>query len=585
MHKWIRWPGLVAFILIFGLLAAITLLFLDTWIKLAVEKGLAQKTGAEVNVGAVSHSFGPFGVTLTDLQVTDATQPSNNQVQADQVAATIDIGSLLRRKVIIDEMTIAGLQFDQPRKSVGRVYRQPEAEDDAGASLPFTDTESLPSVDEVLDSSPLKTTKAIEAAQAAYARHKQTLAQKYAALPSKDKFAEYQQRVKALTETDYKNPVELAKAKEQFDILKSELKQDRQQLNEFKQAVAQAKADLSPTVAELKSAPAQDYNLLKGLVAGDAAVMEEVTSAIFGQQAGQWSQYLLSAYQIAAPMLSGDEEATAQQQRMEGRWIEFDDTSQLPDILIRSANISLKWQDENLTSRWQNITHQHDILGQATQFAINSTSSSLWQSFKLDGDFWLKAAGMDANQVWDLQGLKLADVPMLEQDKLSSKLLSGVLSSVGALTINTDQLNGNGSIDLASLAIQAKGSNNLTNIIAETLNGLSSLKIDTALSGLIHAPELAFSSSLDKELKQAILNNLSAGEQSKLNELKAKLDDKASAALGTSDAQLSQWLDWESLANGNLGNIDDMLNAQFKGVLDKEKDKLKDKLKSKLFGG
>ena len=65
MQKLIRWPGLIAFFVITGLIAAIVILFLDFWIKLAAEKGLESSTGAEVNIAQVTHTFSPFGVTLT----------------------------------------------------------------------------------------------------------------------------------------------------------------------------------------------------------------------------------------------------------------------------------------------------------------------------------------------------------------------------------------------------------------------------------------------------------------------------------------------------------------------------------------
>ena len=40
MKNIIRWPGLIAFVLITGSIAAIIILFFDFWIKLAAQKGL-----------------------------------------------------------------------------------------------------------------------------------------------------------------------------------------------------------------------------------------------------------------------------------------------------------------------------------------------------------------------------------------------------------------------------------------------------------------------------------------------------------------------------------------------------------------
>ena len=57
MRNIIRWPGLIAFFVISGLIAAIVIIFLDIWIKLAAENGIAEATGAEVNIAEVSHTF------------------------------------------------------------------------------------------------------------------------------------------------------------------------------------------------------------------------------------------------------------------------------------------------------------------------------------------------------------------------------------------------------------------------------------------------------------------------------------------------------------------------------------------------
>ena len=106
MKNIIRWPGLITFFIISGLIAAIVIVFLDFWIKLAAENGIAQATGAEVNIAEVSHTFSPFGITLAQIQLTDPKQPSHNQVQASKIVARIDLAPLLLRKIIIDDLTI-----------------------------------------------------------------------------------------------------------------------------------------------------------------------------------------------------------------------------------------------------------------------------------------------------------------------------------------------------------------------------------------------------------------------------------------------------------------------------------------------
>lgn len=583
MQKLIRWPGLIAFFVITGLIAAIVILFLDFWIKLAAEKGLESSTGAEVNIAQVTHTFSPFGVTLTGIQLTDPATPTLNQVQADEVTAQIELAPLLLRKVIIDDLTISGVQFAQPRESEGAVYRTASAAIKEELQEAF-DPKNLPSVDEILAQSPLKTTKAVEETQAAYKKHSEILKEKYQQLPSKDALENYKKRVETITNTDYKNLVELAKAKEEFDALRAEIQTDKRKLTEFKEAASAAKGDMAPKLAKLKSAPGEDYAQLQALIAGDEGAIKDVTTMVFGEKAGEFSQYVLGAYDLAAPMLASSKAEQAEEQAYNGRWVAFDDTAALPDFLVRNADISIKWRTESVLSVWHDITNQHDKIGRPTTFKVDSNASSLWQSLKLNGDFWLNDTGVKANQDWNLRGLALADVDLLNQEKLSSTLLKGLLSSSGKASINKNVISGSGNAALSQLQLTATGSNNLTNVIAETLTGLSNLSINSDISGTLGDMDLSFSSDLDKQLASAMLSNLSGDQNSKLAELKQKLNAKIEGPLGATDSEMSQWLDWEKLADGDLSSIQGMLDSKLNSVVDKKKDELKDKLKDKLKG-
>lgn len=590
MKRIIRWPGLIAFFIITGAIAAILIVFLDFWIKLAVQKGLETATGAEVNISQVNHTFSPFGVSLTGIQLTDPKAPMTNQLEAEQVSANIELSPLLLRKVIMDNLTISGVQFGTQRDSAGAVFRSANAEsDNESVNDLFPSKEDLPSVDEVLAKSPLKTTKAIEETQVAYDKHKDTIATQYENLPTKEKLADYKAQIEVLSKTDYKNPAELLAAKEKFDALKKEIKADKQVLNDFKQSINDAKQELSPKLAQLKAAPGQDYDQLKALVAGDAGAISDVTTLVFGEKAGQWSEYALTAFDFVAPMLAKTEKKQTEDIVSAGRWISFNDQSGLPEFWVKNAEISLRWQTENIASQWQDITYQHDIIGRPTVFSIDSKASSLWQSLKLNGDLWLKESGVKAQQSWQLAGLKLDDIALIEQDKLSGKLLSGLLSSQGEVKVENNAVLGAGKINLLELAMQSAGTNKITRIIADTLNQLKNLTIDTNVGGSIGDLDLSFASDLNQQIGSALMANVGKEEKAKLDELKQKLDIKMQGALGTQNAQLTQWLDWEKLVDGDMSSLEDMLNAQMNNAVDNKKDelkdKLKDKLKGKLFGG
>ncbi|QHJ12797.1 hypothetical protein FX988_03055 [Paraglaciecola mesophila] len=583
MQKLIRWPGLIAFFVVTGLIAAIIIVFLDFWIKLAAVNTLESTTGAEVNIAEVNHTFSPLGITFTGIQLTDPARPTQNQAQADEVIAKIELAPLLLRKVIINDLTISGVQFAQPRESEGAVYRTAKAAIKEELQEAF-DPKNLPSVDDILEKSPLKTTRAVEETRAAYQRHSEILKERYEQLPSKDALEKYKKRVEAITNTDYKNPLELAKAKEEFDALREEIKADKTKLTAFKDAASEAKADMAPRLAELKAAPGEDYAQLQAVIAGDQGAIQDVTTMVFGEKAGEFSHYVLSAYDLAAPMLAKSKEEQAEEEAYNGRWIAFDDTAALPDFLVRKADISVTWRSESVLSVWRDITNQHDKIGRPTTFKVDSSTSSLWQSLQLNGDFYLNDTGVKANQDWNLRGLALSDISLLEQEKLSSTLLKGLLSSSGKASINKNVISGTGNAALSQLDLAATGSNNLTQVIAETLAALSNLTINSDIGGTLGDLDLSVSSDLDKQLTAVMLNNLTGEQSSKLGELKQKLNAKIEGPLGATDTEMDQWLDWEKVADGDLSSIQSLLDSKLNSVVDSKKDELTDKLKDKLKG-
>ncbi|WP_428982751.1 TIGR03545 family protein [Paraglaciecola aquimarina] len=564
-----------------ALFAAVSILFMDFWIKLAAEKSFGQANGAEVNISKVEHNFSPFGITLRKVEFTDPKLPTNNHFEAATISARVDLAPLLLRKLVIDELIVENTQFNTERTSAGEVYgEETEAEQTASD---FAEQMEVPSVDEILAKSPLKTTKAIADSQAVLQKHTPLLKEQFANLPEKEKLQRYKQKVEALKEVDYKDAAQLLAAKQEFDALKEEILADKKALEDFKLAISQARDEMSPQLAKLKTAPAEDYQQLKAVAAGDLDAIDDVTSLVFGDSVGQWSRYVLTAFDLIGPMLANKEQQEEEQIASTGKWISFADTASIPELWIKKANISAMWQQEKVESKWTDITYQHNILGRPTTFSIDSSASALWQSLTLNGDLWLAASGAKAKQNWALSGLKLSDLTLVEQDKLTGQLNKGIVSSSGNLALNGNALSGKGVVDLQHLSIQAEGANKLTTIVANSLNQMSELKLNTDIGGTLGDVDLSFSSDLNQQLGNALMASVTPEQQAKLDELKQKLNAKTAGVLGENNTQMEQLLEWEKVADGDISSLTSLLEAQLNNALDKQKDKAKDKVKDKLL--
>ena len=543
-------------------------LLANTIIKSIVEDQLSQSYGAEVNIGSFHHSLFPTTVTIEDIQLTNPTAPMRNQVVVGKAFGDVALMPLLSKEVIVNKLQVLDVQFDQPRSSEGKVLRQPTQ------SLTFDEIkqkakEAIPTVDELIERNPLKTTAAVAQAKQTYETYSEELKTSYQALPDKSRIEEYKTQVEALKEMDFKNPQALVEAQSKLKTLKEQISADRALITDFTDNAKNARTALSDSLQQLKAAPKQDYQLMKGIIAGDDAAMQQVTQLVFGDKAAEYTQYLMSAVQIVLPLIQGEPQT--------------DDTpaTELPAILVKEAEVAVKYKDETIGSVWKNITNTHPVFGEPTTFTI-SAAGELLKQFESSGQFWIDEKGVDASQQWSLAGVNLANVPMVNSEKLSAALEKALVTTSGQFSINDNLLNGSGDIDLASLVIEAAGTNKLTTAIANALNQLKTLDMKLNLSGTLSNPDFAISSDLDNKLAQAAISELTASQQDKLDEVMQRLNGMVGGVQTETQGQLVNVESMLSAAQGDSSQLESLLKTQLNSVIDQQKNKLFDKLKSKL---
>jgi uncharacterized protein (TIGR03545 family) len=567
MSLWISLPlGTITIV------AVLYLFFANTLLKTLAQNALGDASGAEVNIGAVEHRLFPFGLTLTRLQATDNINPLHNKIDIAMLKTDVNFMPLLSKKLIIDNLIVQDVEFDTKRDSAGTIYVQPDAQT---SSFAFPTLADLPSVDDILEKSPLKTTAAVAEAKRVLEQYKLPIQNKYATLPSKEKLIAYKDRIKALQQTNYKNPTNLIAAKKEFDDIKDAIKKDRTNVSGFVDLAEEAQAASANSLSLLKSAPQEDFALLKGLVAGDEGAIGEVTQHLFGEKAKIYTRGLLVVMDILS---SRAKDSVVEQTALD------DD---LPSVWIRNAAVSIKWQDQQIQTAWQNITDQHALIGKPTSFAVNSSKASNLSNIDLNGTFEIIKGKVNSTQDWDIKGLVLNTielVPEQSKQKLTALLESGLLASKGELNVVDGQITGSSVFNLKALKLKATGEDALTNAMAEIISDLSELKLSTDFSGKLTSPSIKIKSDLNKRMLQALSSGLTGNSSGKLQELKIKLDAKAAEQLGQSGQQLASVDALLTAAQGDTDSLNELLKSQMTNALGNKKDKLINKLSDKLLG-
>ncbi|ALM91957.1 MULTISPECIES: TIGR03545 family protein [Alteromonas] len=554
----------------FVLLILVYVLFANTIIKAVLESKLGESYGAEVNIAEFDHSLYPTTVTLKGIGLTNATKPSHNQVLVGEANADVALMPLLSNQVVVNNLNLLDVQFDQVREHEGEVYRVPES------SLSYDEIkakakEAVPSVDEMLARNPLKTTAAVAEAKEAYATYSQGLKQDYENLPDKERIDYYKTQVAALKETNYKDPQALIQAKSSLDKLKEEMSADRALISSFTDKASNAKSALSNSVKALKEAPGEDYALLKGVIAGDEAALSQVTYFVFGDKAAEYTEYLMSAMQIVMPLLQGGDTPE-------------EPAADMPSILVKQANVSVLWQNESISSSWQNITNTHSVFGNPTTFTIEAAGDMLKQ-FTSSGEFWIDESGVDASQVWELAGVNMSNIPVSGNETLNAVMKTALMATTGSMEVVDNKLSGNGKVNLQELVMEATGTSDVTSAIASALQSLSSLSMTMLLDGTLANPGFNIKSDLDNKLAQAAISQLTASQQDKLDELNTKLNAMVAREQDALSGELVDINSMLSAAQGDSGALQELLQSQLSSVVEEQKNKLFDKLKGKLGQG
>lgn len=583
MKSVIRWPGLVAFVVILALLIGIPMVFLDTWIKLGVERFAAGVNGAEVNVGRAEHRLFPFGITLHDVALTDPAAPSSNRVQLKTLSAGLAVAELLDRRFIVDDLVVDGVRFDQPRARPGEVYEPSEA----NIQDQLADEEGKPRVqvdiDELLKKTPLATRDEAKKLQQTASRLETEVTEAYQALPDEDKLESYKQQVDALREKKIETPADFAAATQELKALKDALRAEQQKLQQFKTTVSAAGEELQAQTTALEAARKDDYSLLKRAVAGDTAALDELTEAIFGAKLKTWADNLMIAYNLVTPLLGGGEEET-KRERLEGRWIQYTKAEPHPNVWIRNARISVKYSESEFISHWEDITEDHQLLGRPTRFTVESSDTDQWRLFNLIGDFSFGDAGLNAHQQWDLKGVAVAALDLASTSELTAELQKALLNSLGTLTVTDGKLAGSADINFVDMTLKAVGDGANSQTIAKFLENLKRLDIDSTISGVLTHPQFDFASDLDSQLGQLLEDNVSEAAQAKLAELNQKLGLEGTASQQAAAKELANWETLKQVSQGKTDTVETLLKAELKSAVANEKDKLKDQLKDKLLG-
>lgn len=520
MKKWIRWQGLFVFIGLSLIVTIFWLIFVDGIVKRSIESYGTKAVGAKVDLRSIDLRLFPLGLTLKGLAVTNPDKPMENIVEISRAALLLNPLQLLRRKVIVDEMSLAGIRMNTARKTSGAIKTPQRKEPQQASKKPsgvFCDSISLPAFDtldvqKILSEEKLESLELIQKLQNELQGENNNWQKRLQELPGKEKFDDYRSRIQKFKSGPGGFGGGLLGSVGNLSSLQKEIQADLDSLKNAQKQFDQIKAGLGGRIEQVAAAPLKDIDRLKQKYALSSQGLDNLGKLVLGQKvcgglqkAAEWYERVKFVLERSKP--KSDKEKETRPQRGAGTFVRFKEKTPLPDFLIRRARASFTIEVGELSGKIDNITPDQDILGHPLTLVFTGEKLKAIQALKLEGSINRvdpeNALDRIALQVkeYKVQNASLsqsADLPVTIKDGLAdidlqAKLEGGSLN--GTLTAG---------LKSASLAVgEGAGKGPVLSAIGSALGQLSGFNVKLDISGSLNDYTIRMSSDLDQALKSA----------------------------------------------------------------------------------
>jgi uncharacterized protein (TIGR03545 family) len=109
---------------------------LDPLLHWAIVAGGEAAIGAKVEVAGLTTSLRGGEITISGVAAANPKKPMRNLLEVEQMLLEVDAGQLLRKRVVVHDGVIRGLQFDSERTMSGALEKSPAADDGPSALDP-----------------------------------------------------------------------------------------------------------------------------------------------------------------------------------------------------------------------------------------------------------------------------------------------------------------------------------------------------------------------------------------------------------------------------------------------------------------
>lgn len=533
----IRWSGLIAFVIIVGLIVVFNLLFLDGIIKSIVKDQASMAVGARVDIGDLKFKVFGLSVDIHDLQVANPEQPMRNAAEVGALSFDLAAAPLLKKKIVIQRMKVVDLAWDTPRQTSGALparlqkklkarkkgvevttTREKRLED---CVLPdFSALEDLKkrSAKDLLADVNLQSVAFLTEYRKKVSASRQSWEKRLADLPTHEKIEADLKALQSLKDQRPSDMTQLPAHLEKAKTLQQKLNNTRKILVEAQQEFQTEMGSLKASLKDVEKLKEQDLKTVLEKLGIKVPSAVDLVCVLLGKEVAQKMNWAIAWYRklnrfMPTGKAKGEKEEPMPRPRMKGVDVRFPITRGYPDFLLEMAEFSArpgakrlpgKFTFDRLTGELRGLTTHPALYGKPTVFRLNG--SLVGESAKevtLSGQ--LDHRGEPAGDRFELliKQLRVGHPGSAAKEESPLQLTSAILDVNGSLSVKGDALKGRVLVDVGRPKV-AVGST--AAILADLFKNMGSFNVALSIGGTLDQPSMSLSSSATKTLASGLQN-------------------------------------------------------------------------------
>jgi len=577
--KVFRWSGSIGFIVFTGLLMLLGMVFLDGWLKSAIESAGLKLNGAEVNVAQVDFTLSPLGFNLEGIEIADPDSLGYNALVLSQVKVEINFLQLFLGNVRIKDLVVSDVQTNVPRARpallapVASALPGGESNGLAQAAQRKASAlgKGLPSPSTLAGEQTRATQDAVAHALSTLTGGQATLEASVSDLPGEAALSQYQQRIAALKAMPLDSIAEVKASQAIIRALSTDMAQDKLRIETLKASMNNAVSDGKAALKAISAGPAADWARLQADYPFNANSAYKVAELLLGEaffsKINQAQYWLAKAKPWIVRLQSEADPQADPVERLANQIVRFEhpDPSarfQLDKSLLSFAVDQWPWQLQltDLASGRTNATepvHIQLLGGDPKAANLRVTGQmDLIDDQRVD-TFDLEGAGLvfAARQI-SMAGTNLSWTP-------EPANISGQIKAVDG------RLSGLVSVRFPHNRFSVVEPEQAAAYLHAALKTVDDFRVDLKLSGTLQKPSIAVASDLDTQLSAALRVVAQAEYQAWSAAMKGALASQVALLRQPADAAFAQLTDKRAAAEQQINNFEQQVAAEVRSLDEK----------------